>query len=218
MGDAILRIRKECSYLILFQFREFLCQLPRCFASPTLVSFLSPLETISQILDHSGFADDIRQGKFCWAMDLGLELRHRALRLQWIEHFGLFSHGWAPCLEIRNPNSSFLSPLLLHFCRLYLQTFFAGLFFNLSMCESALCPNVHPVSVLYTKHSGECHVSRGGPIEVPRKCSLHAWRDFLPHRLFPKASWISLNTSHFVIASFILEKVDCIVAFSRLLL
>ena len=52
------------------------------------------------------------------------------------------------------------------------------------MCESALCPNVHPVSVLYTKHSGECHVSRGGPVEVPRKCSLHGWRDFLPHGLF----------------------------------
>ena len=56
---------------------------------PNVRAMLCPLETISQILDHSGFADDIRQGKFCWAMDLGLELRHRALRLQWIEHFGL---------------------------------------------------------------------------------------------------------------------------------
>ena len=104
------RKREECSFLILFQFGDFLCQLPRCFASPTLVPFCLHLRPFLKF----------------WIIRVSLMTFARASFVErwiWVSNFGIahcvfsesntsdwFSHGWAPCLEIRNPNSSFLSP------------------------------------------------------------------------------------------------------------
>ena len=62
---------------------------------------------------------------------------------------------------------------------------FAGLFVNLAMCIRALFPTSASTLGLVNKHSGGCHFSQYGVVQVHLRYSMHGHRDFLPLVLFP---------------------------------
>ena len=141
----LFRSREEISFSFWLWISGFSLPASTLLREHNALSIPSLPETDPQILERSGFADEVRLRKFHWARDFGLYCWHGAVRLCWIVHFELVP-AWlsssvksmktsaAPCLEIYNP----------HCCRCTLVASLirpgAGPWFNPAVCEGALVP------------------------------------------------------------------------------
>ena len=156
----------------------------------------------------ANFHASSRVPTFAWANfvehGFGLELRHRALRLH----------------ERRNPNFVFLSSKLLHFCRFYFETFFAELFFNPSICESALFSEFASWFCFVCQTLWRDQFFTEWTSADSSKMFLARLTRHSPTRILPQGFLdLSLNFFHFVIASFFFgEELECVETFVRFLL
>ena len=128
--------------------------------------------TDPQILERSGFADEVRQGKFCWAMDLSLELwlrtlasrnmalLNRTLRIgfRMVERFRKIDEDFGGFASF-NKATALLSPFFLNLL--------LGCSSTLRCAYEHLSPNWHPASLLFYKHSWECHFSADRFVQKP---------------------------------------------------
>ena len=70
----VFRRREECSFVFLLYLQDFLCQLPRCFASPVLLPLCLFLRPILKFRSVGGYADENLHDKCFWATGFGLEV------------------------------------------------------------------------------------------------------------------------------------------------
>ena len=210
---------KNAVFFFSINFQDFLSQLPRCFASPMLLSFCLFLRPILKFWAN-----------FCWAMDFGLELWQSAVLFWWIEHFGLVS-AWLSSsvkyrwrlrrLHVLEYTTQIICLFHHSHCTVCAILFrpFAGLLFNPAVCEDAFIPEFASRYCLVQQALQGMPLFTRWILTGTLRMFLARLTRYFPRRTFPLGLFDIdkfFPSCACVVCSG--EGVGCVVAFARLLL